>query len=308
MGVSHFLVRFFVAEAVQQQQWTMQAGRKNRNAFAPRYQSITTILLESGGRSVINPTNATKKIIPIEQNQTKNQKAKRNMAVESQKAVPLFLFLAIILLILPCAAILWHGNRKFRQQKARKNKRRRAINSITRTMTTSIELGDIRTPPPVVAPPRPRTQGKKLPLAWRGPDGRFVMPSEERSQEDMPIKVAKPISHVQTQNRDVQDINQKLSTPHDRSGCISGSSPGPAPLVETQYATCAHARPVILQPAPKRKESVARLSGVAQGQASFGSSPRVKSQKVQLEEASIPGRVEDDVGHYTQPQVPKGWA
>ena len=231
------------------------------------------------------------------------------MAVESKKAVPLFLFLAIILLILPCAAILWHGNRKFRQQKARKNKRRRAVNSITRTMTTSIELGDIRTPPPAVAPPRPRTQKKKLPLAWRGPDGRFVIPGEEQSQEDMPVKVIKPASQVQTQNRDVQDIiNQKPSPHHDRSPSTSRPSQGPAPLVETQYATCARSRPVILQPAPKRKESVARLSGVAQGQASFGSSPRVKSQKVQLEEASIPGRVEDDVGHYTQPQVPKGWA
>ncbi|KAK5459424.1 hypothetical protein LTS15_003552 [Exophiala xenobiotica] len=218
------------------------------------------------------------------------------MAVESKKAIPLFIFLAIILLILPCAAIIWYGNRKFRQQKARQKKRRGAVNSITRRMTTSIKLGNIRTPPPAVAPPRSRSQGKKLPLVWRGVDGRFVIPEGEE----------------QSQKRAVQDvIDQKPSAHHDRSSSsTSGSSQGPAP--PTQYATCARSRPVILQPAPtpKRKESVARLSGVVQGQASFGSSPRVKSQKVWLEEASISGSAaeDDDAGQYAQPQVPKGWA
>lgn len=107
----------------------------------------------------------------------------------TKSAIPLFTILAILFLFLPCAAIIyiWHqrtrGCRRVQQDRRDEDTDRFAA----QTMSTNIELGNMRRPPPSAAvPARPERlarRARKLPLVFRGPDGKFVVPGKTAPQK-----------------------------------------------------------------------------------------------------------------------------
>ncbi|KIW20396.1 hypothetical protein PV08_00971 [Exophiala spinifera] len=209
------------------------------------------------------------------------------MAVHSKSAIPLFIFLALLLLLLPCAAILWHGKRKFREQRRRRRSRQKTVQKIIHTMSTPIEMGKIRTPTVGVAPWRERIQARKLPLAWRGPDGKFIIPNQASNGQPSPSQGAR-ISVEEGQ----PSIPSPRSTPHF-------NTPG-EPLLPTQFATVVdlESQPFDLKPAPqfKKKQSHARVHKAPQRKAGLAEAPHVDSQY------GIPG---DNVEYDTQAQTQK---
>lgn len=220
------------------------------------------------------------------------------MAVQSKSAIPLFIFLALLLLLLPCAAILWHGNRKFRERRKRRKPGPKTFQNIVQTMPTSFEMGKIRTPPVAVAPPRERTRERRqLPLAWRGPDGKFIIPNQISSQQDT-LDIGSNRNH-----RQIQGAPAKVGV-EGRDLTIPSLPPTPPtpqePTPPTQYATVVDLPPFVLMaaPAPKREQSHARVFDAPQRRAEFAKAPQVHSQY---------GIPEDDVEYDTPGQTPKNW-
>ncbi|OQV02054.1 hypothetical protein CLAIMM_07309 [Cladophialophora immunda] len=74
------------------------------------------------------------------------------MAVRSRSAIPLFIFLAIVLLFLPCAALLFICFRRRHRRRADDVSRNKATDAVAGSMpnwAAPIELGNIQPPPPV---------------------------------------------------------------------------------------------------------------------------------------------------------------
>ncbi|KAL6250191.1 hypothetical protein RBB50_002492 [Rhinocladiella similis] len=213
------------------------------------------------------------------------------MAVRSKSAIPLFIFLALLLLVLPCAAILWHGNRKFREQKKHRKSRQKTVQNIIQTMPTPVEMGKIRTPPVIVAPPRERVRERQLPLAWRGPDGRFIIPNQA---------CQKGLSNISKRHPQGQGAKAVVE---ERELSIPSMPPTPKtaeePLPPTQYAAFVEPPEIFLMPAPKKKETHARVHEIPQRKAGFALAPTVHSQY---------GIPDDDVEYDTQTQTNKVWA
>lgn len=116
----------------------------------------------------------------------------------TKSAIPLFTILAILLLFMPCAAVVYLWHRRARNRRVQQNRRNEATDIFPLTMTSNIELGNLHPPPRVAVPARPARQARRareLPLVFRGPDGKFVIPRETAPQKRI------------TENGDVQKTN-----------------------------------------------------------------------------------------------------
>ncbi|KAI1613850.1 hypothetical protein EDD36DRAFT_208855 [Exophiala viscosa] len=258
----------------------------------------------------------------------------------TKSAIPLFIFLAILLLLLPCAAVqyIWYPRLRRRQIQGKSRFE-------TTDFSTSIELQNMRPPPPAVPalPARSTTRARPLPLVFRGVDGKFIVGATGTAQPAMTAgdegqtvatsdkqsrksksgtsksKVQTTITnegHVRTTiTYNGQVVVQKTTTNEEASArdVPTGVKSGPQDSVQPvglQHASFAEAKPFFLQPAPapKRKQKTSTtVLDVPKQKPSLEAAPRVKSHVAKPEEAVFFEPEDGDVGYDTEAQVPRGW-
>ncbi|OAG35691.1 hypothetical protein AYO21_10162 [Fonsecaea monophora] len=228
------------------------------------------------------------------------------MLVKSKSAIPLFIFLAIVLLFLPCAAILLICLRQRRRRLSDQKSRNEAIESVAKSMpnwTPSIELGNVAALPPVASiRPIRSLQTKKNARFPRLHSGGS---SVDNASENHPTEIAAPKPTRAGKRYSVQVQNMEH--------LAAEQSPNPFENAPTSQ-TSSHATRYDLQAALVMEQSSAGVGRAGERSASINDAPRVKSQIVRPEHTAaaregspFPPTPSAPAACYAWGQTPRGW-
>ncbi|OAP61078.1 hypothetical protein AYL99_03279 [Fonsecaea erecta] len=233
------------------------------------------------------------------------------MAAKSGSTIPLFIFLAIVLLFLPCAALVFLCLRRRQRRRIDEESRKPAIDAVAENMppwTTPVELGDIQPPPPVatIRPIRSLQTSKNkrsppVPSATNRTDSPFNDPRKPTIR----IAVPKPTGpgkgrSVKGQTTEYLAAGKQSPSPYE--------DPAHSPISSYTARYNLHAALVM-------EQSSAVVGTAGERLASLGDAPRVKSQVVKpehattaaLENAHFPPVPDIDAACDAPRQVPQGW-
>ncbi len=225
------------------------------------------------------------------------------MATRTEFAIPLFIALAAIYLVLPCLALVvsfyyWREEKRLEMAD-------RAQAEQTEKWSASIELDILVHPPsPTVQPARAVPQQRKakvLPLIWPNAEGKYVVPPTDFSNHQ----------RAQTEVKRAQ-------TSGESSSSLTRKSPEKNRKAKGQAAPTLEIPPSKPQPVPEKKQKSTDLGTVAERKVTLEAGPsRVQSQRAELEQAP-PSRVDsvgtipfvlrvEDTDLEPWPEVPKEW-
>lgn len=231
------------------------------------------------------------------------------MSPKSEFEIPLFIFLALVLLSLPGIPLAIIIYQRQRQQRGRQRLREEATftSQSLPQWREQIDLDHIRVSPATVPPIRSLQHQKRqlpLPLVLRRADGKFVAPANN-SQRRSSI----PVPHPQNIDRGEAQIQPKKDIAatklRDQLRLFAGvEDPAETRTLTTQFATFPKIPPIaLLHPPPKRAKRAPRMRGVQEGKAQVGAAPRVKSQKVRFDAATVA-----DINDAPMPEAEDGLA
>ncbi|OCT54983.1 hypothetical protein CLCR_03120 [Cladophialophora carrionii] len=220
----------------------------------------------------------------------------------SKSAIPIFVFLGLVLVFLPIAALVCVCLQRCHQRRQLENSRARTAHAVAENMHrwskfSPIEMGDLQPPPPppaavAIKPIRGMSVGKRPTHYMHGALG-----AHEENEHGNPRGQT-----AQTPTR-VDEPRVEARSPAARSP-ISGPPP---PLHSPRYD---------LQAALGSEDSPASVRTGGERQASLGDAPRVKSQKVSPQEAALayhagerPAMPESEAGYlaHGRQQLPRRW-
>jgi hypothetical protein len=237
------------------------------------------------------------------------------MATRTEFAIPLFIALAAMYIVLPCLALI--VNISYRREEKRLQMAVRAgaarqrqeqdwsasieLDIIARPLSPTVQSAVQPTVQSTVQPTRSTSQrtGKVLPLIWRDAEGRFLLPSTASSNRQ---RAQTDVGHAQTNGQPSSSVVAK--TRHSRKG----KERAPAGLETNPFAP---------QPVRERKQKLNNLRVVPESKASFGEEPSsVQSQRAHVEQVTSPvnsvnsvnfklGIVDPELEPW--PEVPKEW-
>ncbi|KIX98189.1 uncharacterized protein Z520_06269 [Fonsecaea multimorphosa CBS 102226] len=217
------------------------------------------------------------------------------MAVKSRSAVPLFIFLAIALLFLPCAALIFLCLRRRHRRKVDKKSRNEATDAVVENMpnwAAPIELGNIQ-PPPRAATIRPirslqTAKTRRIPTMHRAAN-ETDSPFDNPRTPMLEIAAPKPTKPGRRRSIQVQKI-EYLATEQSQNPF---EDPVTSPIPP-------HTARHNLQAALATEQSSVAVGKAGERLATISDAPRVKSQVVKPEHAAA-------AACYAPEQVPQGW-
>lgn len=240
------------------------------------------------------------------------------MITTSKSAIPLFIFVAIVILFLPFLALTFSCYRQARLRKQQEYLRRDVSTKISEKMPDcdgTIQMDHIQPPPPTVSPTRFVAQEKGRPLQpMRGAD----FSSHNKPQKQTGIIGPDPTTvagGAKYQQPNVEEDGVRTPTPGETPFCRLLTPQSPF----SQQTTISERNSFHLQAAPTREERRVHVRnaterrawvGAAEGREShdFGLEKEQRFDNVDLNDTEMSAfERSGGAGRYAQGKAPEGW-
>lgn len=249
------------------------------------------------------------------------------MAIKSPSAVPVFLFLALVLVFTPCAAIILVWFKRRHQRRRARNSPIDVPNALTewsKPSAHSIEMADFHAPPP--PPPPPPAPPIPTPPSASIPPIRSMSTSRtNRPLRNLPSPLTFSNSNTAPTNT---HANPFTDTPYQSSSSsfntqpstyahqpyVSPSSPRDTNPFHDAHSSSPSPRVYSLRTALESEPSPSRVRLGGERRPSWTDAPRVKSQKVRPETvvtngsaagSAATGSEEERFVYHEVPKVPR---